>query len=223
MGPRRLPFRIRMILGGCLLSGGLASWHPASDARRPLSSPAASFSPPVGVLPERRPSATASPSGWTAELKQGDDVMGGRERHEVNDNRTATKTPDGDHIHRTATTDDSSNTDAIKDNATEASDPEPDTLADFDAPGFPWQPSWVVGRSLRTEGRSIHVAGFQPVPGATAPGLDILITEEPSSIGPTAIGAAVRSGFSREEALFRMRWGWAAYEAARHAAREEQL
>jgi hypothetical protein len=223
MGPRRLPFRIRMVLGGILLGGGLASWHPTSDALRGFSSHTASFFPPAVVKPDRRPSAAALPSGWAAQLTKGDNHRGGRGHQKATDNRTASETPDGEHANHAGRADDSSIADSLVESEAEAIDSGPAAPANFDVPGFPWQPSWGLGQSLRTEGRAIHVAGFQPVPGATAPALDALITEEPAQRVPTAIESPRLPGFTSEEALFRMRWGWAAHEAARRAAREEQF
>lgn len=69
----------------------------------------------------------------------------------------------------------------------------------------------------------MEVTAFQPLPGATGAALEVWVTEAPAQTDPPMSGSRGRAGFSYEDALFRMRWGWAAHEAARRAAREEEL
>ena len=44
-----------------------------------------------------------------------------------------------------------------------------------------------------------------------------------SSTVPVPAASRVPAGFSHEEELFRSKWGWAAYDAVRRAARRESL
>lgn len=80
-------------------------------------------------------------------------------------------------------------------------------------------PHTAAGARLHTAGQSVTVESFTPLSGQPGPALTIVISPlpVPAPVAPSPLG-----GFSHEDELFRTKWGWAAHEAVRRAAQEEQ-
>lgn len=81
------------------------------------------------------------------------------------------------------------------------------------------------GAILHVIGQPVVVEAYQPMSGGTGPALSVVVSDPASSTSPVfpdPAEAHVRNfGFTREEQLFRTRWGWAAYEATRRAVLAE--
>lgn len=78
------------------------------------------------------------------------------------------------------------------------------------------------GIRLTESGRTVTVEAFTPLHGQTGPALTIALTESNPDADPAADRISRhRPGFTYEDQIFRTKWGWAAHEAVRRAAREE--
>ncbi|MFA7344637.1 MAG: hypothetical protein WC003_10055 [Terrimicrobiaceae bacterium] len=73
----------------------------------------------------------------------------------------------------------------------------------------------AAGNSLTSGGQQVSVESIQQTPDGT--NLDLAIS--PAAISSANLSQGVR-GFTHEQELFRMKWGWENYDLAQRAARE---
>jgi hypothetical protein len=93
--------------------------------------------------------------------------------------------------------------------------------------GFMMVSPALPGASLAVADQKVTVQGYPLATAGEREAIDVEITRAPESVeganaSPGRAGKRSRqvAGFSEEEALFRMRWGWAAADQAKRAARE---